>query len=131
MDLLTQIRLNSAPDSDADQLDIEQSVLNLKRELLDLDIGTIENEVTKAPGGSKSGGAVDIAALVVKLFDSSGVVGSVIDTIASWLTRTNNYSVTMEIDNDKIEIKGINSEQQQQLIDSWIQRHSSPKGENG
>lgn len=100
----------------------------LRTELLYLDVEDVE--LVKAgppPTGSKAGDAVTWGALLVTL-GSSGVLPAVVGTVQSWLTRNNQRSVTLEIDGEKLVVSNASPEQQQLLIDSWMQRHRLAEG---
>jgi hypothetical protein len=75
------------------------------------------------PERAKASASVDWGTLLVTLAASGGVLTMLANMLQSWLTRYDRHSVTLEIDGDKLEVKGISSEEQQRLIDAWLSRH--------
>jgi hypothetical protein len=116
------IRINSASD---DQEELERSTHQLREELLDLNLESVDL-VKKGdpPKGSKAGEeVVSWGSLLVSLAASGGALPGLIGTVQSWLSRKENQKITMQIGADKLEMTGISSEQQDKLIDAWINRH--------
>ncbi len=54
---------------------------------------------------------------------SSGALPPLFDLLKSLLTRHSLRSVTLEIDGDKLEVKGVSTQEQKRLIDAWMSRH--------
>jgi hypothetical protein len=77
--------------------------------------------------------AIDVAAIgqiVVTLTGAAGGLGAVVETVRSWLRgRAASRQVRLEIDGDVLEVTGLDSDQQQALIDRWLDRHSQPAGD--
>lgn len=116
------IRINSASD---DEEELEKSTHQLRDELLDLNLESVDL-VKKgvAPEGSKAGEEiVSWGSLIVGLAASGGVLPNLVGTVQSWLSRRENQKITMQIGGDKLEVTGISSEQQDKLIDAWINRN--------
>jgi hypothetical protein len=120
-------------DHDEDSEDLERITHNLRNELAEIDIIEKVDLVTKegeAPKGSKAGGeVVALGSLLVTLGTAavSTAIPNLSNALQSWLTRHERRKISLEIGGDKIEVTGISDEQQQQLIESWISRHSSSK----
>jgi hypothetical protein len=123
-------------DHDEDPEELEQITHNLRDELTEIDtvekvdLVTKEGEEGKAPEGSKAGGeVVALGSLLVTLGTSavSTAIPNLSNALQSWLTRHERRKISLEVGGDKIEVIGISDEQQQQLIESWLSRHSSSK----
>ncbi len=105
--------------------DIEISTRNLYEEIVLLDIENINlDKVGIAPNKSKSGEIINWGSMLVTLMATGGVATTLINSIQSWLTRFEHRSITLEIDNDKLTITGVSSEEQTHLINTWINRHT-------
>jgi membrane-associated two-gene conflict system component 1 (EACC1) len=119
------IRIN--PGSDNDEEELARTTQQLREELSDLNIDSVDTVKTgPAPEGSKAGEEmITWGSLLVSLAASGGVLPSLIGTVQSWLSRRENQKISMEIDGDKLEVTGVSSEEQRRLIDIWVGRHSN------
>lgn len=120
-----QLLLRIAADSDADANEVEELSRQLRRELLEHDVDVIGQVPATAPAGAK-GDPVTLGTLLVTLAASGGVLTTAINTVQSWLTRQERHSVTVEIGGDKLVISSPSSEQEQRLIDDFINHHKRP-----
>ena len=67
-----------------------------------------------------------LVALATGAISAGGVLPTLINSIQSWLTnRRDNRSITIQVDRDILEVKGLPSEEQRRLIDSWIRRQEA------
>jgi hypothetical protein len=116
------IRINSASD---DEEELERSTHQLREELMDLNLESVDlMKKGNPPKGSKAGEeVVSWGSLLVSLAASGGALPSLIGTVQSWLSRKESQKITMQIGADKLEMTGISNEQQDKLIDAWINRH--------
>ncbi len=128
---LLTLKINPLPDDDEEHL--EQLSIQLSDELNELDIERVEVvDSGKAPEGTKGIPDVPVwGSLLVSLVTSSGVIPSVVGTVQSWLKRDEGRSVTMEIRGDKLQVTGISSEQQRELINTWLKIHSTNTSKDG
>ena len=116
------LTLDAGPGADAEEL--AEVARQLRTELLELDVETIEfGSSGETPEGAKAGSAVDWSTLLLTLAASGGALTTIIGVLQSWLTRFEKRSVTLEIDGDKLEITGISSKEQRRLVDAWLSRH--------
>lgn len=77
------------------------------------------------PEGAK-GGAVDWGSLLVTLSAAGGVFTLVIALTRDWLARHGGAQrIKLTIDNDTIVLDRATTEEREQLIGTWVQRHSS------
>ena len=63
--------------------------------------------------------------MVVGLVASPPVLASLIDVVRSWLGRNRARSVSLTLDGDALEVSGVNSAEQDRLIDLWVSRHGT------
>jgi len=74
--------------------------------------------------GAKGAG-VDWGSLLVTLSAAGGVVTSVIAVVQDWLARHSAaQSLTITMDNDTIELGRASAQEREELISTWVRRHS-------
>ena len=118
-----RLMLNINAGADADVKDLEQLTYYLKGELAGLDGDVDLVRAGETPKKAKAGDPVIWGKLLLALTASGGVLTTLIGVLKSWLTSHERRSVTLEIDGDKLEVTGISSKEQQQLINAWLSRH--------
>jgi transcriptional regulator of aromatic amino acid metabolism len=115
--------LLSVADTDLDAGEVEDALIRLRRELLQhpdvADVRTVSP--VPAAAGSK---AVDglVAALSVTVLHPTVLV-AVVETIRAWTARRGR-TIRVVQDGDVLELTGVTSAQQQQVIDAWLRRHA-------
>jgi hypothetical protein len=117
------VRVVVGPDAEAEE--VAEATLQLRRELLDLDVDAVEvPRAGDAPPGSR---AVELAALGALLVTvaRSQLFGPVVAVVRSWVAGSPQRSVKLELGGDVLEVTGVSSRQQQLLIDEWLRRHES------
>lgn len=121
--LKLMITLDPGREPEAEEL--EQLSHQLREELVHLDVDAVDLvRAGKAPERAKAGDPVTLGMLLVTLAASGGVLTTLINVIHSWLTRHERHGATLEIGGDKLEVKGISSEEQKRLVEAWLNRHS-------
>ena len=97
----------------------------LRRTLLELDVDAVEPVPTgQAPPDTKAVEALALGGLLVSLVNASGLLSSVVETIQSWVVGRGPRSVRLELDGDVLEISGVSSRRQDELIKVWLDRHA-------
>lgn len=118
------VELQTGPDTDAEEL--AELVGGLRAELLELDVGTLQQPVCGvAPEDSKGGGLLGAGALVVRFVASPEVLMSIIRGIRLWLGRNRVRSVKITPNGDALDGSGVSSAEQDQLIDLWVAPHAT------
>jgi Effector Associated Constant Component 1 len=118
-----KLSVDAGPGADAEES--AEFARQLRETLLDLDVDQVALAQTgEAPAGSK-GIPIDWSTLLVTLAASGSALTAVINTVQSWLSRQGQQSVTLEMGGDKLILTGASSQQQQELVDNWIRRHSA------
>jgi hypothetical protein len=87
------IQVTSGPDADAEE--VANATLQLRRELLDLDVGAVEvPRLGEAPPGTR---AVELAALggLVISIAKPEVLAAVIAAVRSWVSRSRRRSIKL------------------------------------
>jgi hypothetical protein len=116
--------LDVAPDCDADEL--AEFTQRLREQLLDLDVDSVNLVAEEAGPGAKGMGLLGIGGLIVRFSVRSDLVRAIVDRVVEWLSRQSVRSVKLTLDSDSLEVTGVSSAEQQQLIDLWVARHAGP-----
>ena len=112
-------------DSEADAEELSKLAVDLREQLLELDIERADPaSAGQAPPGTRAGEVFVAGALTVMLAQSSGLLTALVETVQSWVSLSGERSVKLEIDGDELEVTGITRADQRELIQSWIDRHS-------
>lgn len=110
------------PDDDAEE--IAEATIQLRRELLALDVDAVEVPgAGEPPPGSRAVDVAALGALIVHLANSQ-LLGAVVAAVGSWLGGSKR-SIKLELDGDALELTGISSQEQRRLTDEWLARHTS------
>jgi hypothetical protein len=123
----SQITVFIGSDSDFDTYpeDLERFTQSLHREILSLDVESVDLlKGGEPPSNTKVGDPISWGAIIVTLLATGGVITTLINAIQAWLTQYERRSITLEINGDKLQITGISSEEQKRLIDAWIDRNT-------
>ncbi len=121
----TTFGIHVAVGPDADDEELAQATLQLRRELLELDVEKVEiPPAGQPPAGSR---AVDLAALgsLVVTVAQSQLLGPVVAAVRSWLASSPNRSIKLVLGGDVLELTGVSSNEQRRLTDEWLRRHES------
>lgn len=118
------VRVEVASSADFDAARLEEATAALRRELIDLDVESVERvEGDPAPAGAKVGDVLALGALVVKVARSAASVTAVVRALQDWAAR-GGRSVKLDVGGDTIELTGASREQQDRLIEAWIERQA-------
>jgi hypothetical protein len=115
------IQVTVGPDADTEE--VAEATLQLRRELLDLDVEAVElSRAGEPPPGTR---AVELAALgaLVVTVGQSPLLGPVVATVRSWLASAPQRSIKLELDGDTLELTGLSSNEQRRLVNEWLRRH--------
>jgi hypothetical protein len=111
--------------ADADAEEVAEATSQLRRELLALDVDTVEvPREGEAPPGSKGLELAALGALVVTVARSP-VLNSILTAIRAWLGGSQQRSIKLQIAGDVLELTGVSSKEQRRLTDEWLRRHGS------
>jgi hypothetical protein len=114
------IEIEAGPDEDPEE--IEQLRIQLRDELLGLDVDSVETiEGKPAPEGTKAIDAIAVGALLVKL--GPAVLSAVTGALQSWAARSGGRTITVQMgEGEAITLTGANEEERRQLVDAWLAR---------
>jgi hypothetical protein len=108
----------------ADDEEIAEATLQLRRELLDLDVDAVELPTAgEAPPGTRGVELAALGALLVTVSQSQ-LLGPVLGAVRAWLAGGPQRSIKLELGGDSIELTGVSSNEQRRLVDEWLRRHS-------
>ena len=111
------------PDGDAEE--IAEATFQLRRELLDLDVDSVEIPgAGEPPPGSRAVDVAALGALVVHLADSQ-LLAAVVTAVGSWLAASSRRSIKLRLGGGDLELTGVSSQEQRRLTDEWLARHAS------
>jgi membrane-associated two-gene conflict system component 1 (EACC1) len=117
-----RVELDPGPDSDAEELD--RLSLELREDLLALDVEAVERaEVQGLPTGAKGSGPGAAGTLIITLANSTVVV-ALIGILRSWLSRGSGRKVQVRFGGDTILVTDASAEEQAKLIEWWIDAHT-------
>ena len=81
------LRLELVLPSDSTPEEREETILHLRRELLETDVLAVENAPGAQPPAGAKGFAPGLDALLITLAGSGSLLGSVVTTLGNWLTE--------------------------------------------
>jgi hypothetical protein len=110
--------------SDADDEEVAEATLQLRRELLDLDVDSVDLPTAgQPPPGTRGVELAALGALLVSVTQSQ-LLAPVLAAVRSWLGGSPQRSIKLELEGDTLELTGISSTEQRRLVDEWLQRHT-------
>lgn len=116
------VNVTIGPNGDAEEL--AQATRQLRRELLELDVDSVETPPAgEPPPGSRAVDIATVGALVVNMADSQ-LLAAVIRAVRSWLAGSSRRSIKLGLDGDVLELTGVSSMEQRRLTDEWLARHT-------
>jgi hypothetical protein len=124
-DRLPRLGIQVRGEPDADPEEVAEATLQLRRELLDLDVGTVEApRAGEAPPGTRGVEVAALGGLVVSMAKPE-FLGAVIAAVRSWLSGSQRRSIKLALGDDVLELTGVSSDEQRRLADEWLHRHDS------
>jgi hypothetical protein len=124
-DQLPMLGINVTGGPDADAEEVAEATLQLRRELLDLDVGTVEvPRAGEPPPGTRAVELAALGALAVTIAKPE-LLAAVVAAVRSWLSRSQRRSIKLVLGGDVLELTGVPSDEQRRLTDEWLRRHDS------
>ena len=124
-DRSTKLGIHVALGPDADAEDVATATLQLRHELLDLDLEAVDMPRGGAsPPGTRAADVAALGALVVSIGQSQ-LLTALVGVVRSWLARSQGRSIKLELGGDALELTGVSSHEQQRLTDEWLRRHET------
>jgi hypothetical protein len=117
--------LQIATGFDSDSEEISRATAQLRRELLDSDIDTVEApSAGEPPPGAKGVNVAALGALIVNIADSH-LLAVVVTAVRSWLAGSSQRSIKLQLGGDVLELNGVSSKEQRRLTDEWLARNAT------
>lgn len=117
------LRLEIALEPDADAAELEYATTQLRHELLELDVDSVDLPAGAPPPADTRG--LELAALGTLLVGAGrAAVGPIMQAVQSWVARRSSRSVKITIDGDSIELSNASQEEQRRLLESFLARHA-------
>jgi hypothetical protein len=110
-------------DAQVDLEELDQLTRSLRRELLELDVDSVEQATAgPAPDGTRGLEVAAVGALLVKAQASAELLGKLVGLVRGWLrgARGESRTLRLTIDGQSIELIQATDAQQQQLVDEFI-----------
>ncbi len=122
--LTVLLRLTAETDADVETVDTLTN--QLRGRLLELDVDSVV-PVTEgeAPDGTRSGDLFVLGSLLVTLGKSPEILKALTGVLQSWLGARPARSVELQIAGESLKVSGIASDEQQRLIQLFVDRHAS------
>ena len=117
------IQVELGPDADAEE--VAEATLQLRRELLDLDVNSVDLPTAgQPPPGTRGVELAALGALLVSVTQSQ-LLAPVLAAVRSWLGGSPQRSIKLELEGDTLELTGISSTEQRRLVEEWLRRHTA------
>jgi hypothetical protein len=115
------IQLNPGPSDDEALL--EAAAIRLRRDLLEIDeiLDVTPAPMGDAPPGSKGMDVLAAGTLVVTILATAPHLRTLVSATRAALGE--DRSVTLQIGSDSLTVTGVDSNEQQRLINLWLERH--------
>lgn len=114
--------IETDPKVEADEL--ARLAVQLRQELLELDIESVEPATAGTPPpGARTGELLTAGALIVMLLRSPVLFELLIKTVQAWISRGGERSVELEINGDKLKLTGVSRRDQHEVI-QWVERNT-------
>jgi hypothetical protein len=121
----TTFDLHVAVGSDAEAEELAEATLQLRRELLELDVDAVEpRPAGEPPRGARAAELTALGTLVVTVAQSH-LLGAVVAAVQSWLAGSPKRSIKLALGDDVLELTGVSSNEQRRLADEWLRRQES------
>lgn len=114
--------LEGSSDSDREEQDV--LTLQLREQLLELEVDHVELiRLDAAPAGAKPGEVIALGSLAVTM--APFALRAVLRLVETWIEHRPVRAVSIAIDGDSLELQAISSADQRQLIDAFVAAHGS------
>jgi hypothetical protein len=116
--------LQVLPAADSDEEELADLTRELRAELLGLDAASVVPLAAEAPPEGAKGVDGTMAGWLAAQFGTLDGMRAVVAAVRAWASRTGR-TVEVSIGGDVLKVTGVTSQQQGEIIDSWLARHGS------
>ena len=122
-----KLRIDVGVEPDADAAELDEATMQLRSELLELDVEDVERPTAGPP---PPGARAAEVALLGTLLVTAGqeVIRALGRVLGDWLSRGAKRTIKLQLDNDIIELTSVSEEDQQRLLDAFLARHTAGSG---
>jgi hypothetical protein len=111
-------------DDDLDAEEIDELSHQLRDELLELDVDSVEFiSAGQAPSNTRAIEVFVLGGLLVKLAESFDSLATMIGTIRNWLSRRGAGSIKIQLGDDVLELSHPSKKDEERLIAAFLERH--------
>jgi hypothetical protein len=123
---VTDLSLVLAPGLEVDLETYDRLTRELRAELAELEVKSVELVETLPPDRARTGHLITPSTLLVTASTSSEAFTAVIETALSWLGRQSvQHHVVVTVDGESVQLEHPTTPEQQPLLDGFIQRHAT------
>jgi hypothetical protein len=117
-----ELILQVMPAADSDAEELADLAARLQAELVDVDaVSVVRLPAEAVPERAK--GLGDLAGWLAVQFGTPDGLRAMMAAVRLWTSRTRR-TVEVSIDGDPLIVTGVNSQQQEKIIDAWLARHA-------
>jgi hypothetical protein len=121
-DDLLDITITLEADADSDKRELDELTGQLRRQLLQLDVESVEAVRSEdVPPGAKPVDVAAIGALAVSL--APNALKQVMAIVEQWVANRRTNSVKVVVDGDSIELARAGRTEQEQLVQMFVEKH--------
>jgi hypothetical protein len=113
--------LQIEPTSDGDDEELARLTQRLRRQLLEMDVDSVE-PLTDTAGSDREKGLGALVGWLAVRFGTEGL-RAVVGAVVSWATRTG-HSVELRYGDHVLKVDGVTSAQQERLINDFLAQHA-------
>src|SRR5437588_10102363 len=111
--------------ADADEHEMDELTARLRRQLLELDVESVDRvRAGEAPPGTRGLDVMVLGGLLVTLSKSPELLKMVTGVVQSWVAGRQGRSVELQVAGETLKVTGVSSEEQQRLINLFVGRHA-------
>lgn len=115
-----EVDIDPGPRADVREFDL--AALELRDELLLLDVASVERPEATPPDGTRAVGDVILGTLIVTA--TKDLVDQVVAAVSRWVSSRRSSSVTLTLDGDTLTIDNAAPADQRQLVELFVRRHA-------
>lgn len=121
-----RVQLRVEPEPGTDPETAEQLGRRLRAQLLELDVDPVPAAAAEpAPAGAKGADPVTLAAVVVAVSASGGVLSGLLDGVREWLSRQSAARrIEVTLDGDTLVLERASAGEREQLVEAFVRRHT-------
>lgn len=114
---------------DTDAVELDALARQLRRRFLANDVDVrLAHQAGDGPPGTRAPDVITIGTLILTAVTSRPILTSLVSTIEEYLEVSKARSVKIKIDGDSLEVTGVRRDDQQRLIEGFVERHANVDG---